>query len=816
MMFAQGSLRQRLLGTAAVLVVAAGIGWADPAFADFAAGSRAYEKRDFATAYREWLPLARGGDASAQRNIGQLYRLGQGVPKDPAVAVNWYRLAAEQGLDRAQANLGVMYLNGEGVERDYVKAAEWFKRAADQGHAISQYNLALLYDQGLGVEKNRTRAVSWLQRASENGHERASERLAQLLNDKVAPGAGSTTSPPPATASKPTTPAQPVRTARASEYLPEWLRERPPRPTDRTLPPMPAGDGAARAVDVARAEPTPAPSATARPGPEAKPSGPTALAGTADVRLAVRPSAPRDPATPLPKANNAPRVVPEIPELANLRQPKERPAADDKPVPVRAVAATPSPPLAPPPRPEAQVIIPVPALIKAEADRDPTTSRSTAAVVVPPSLVVVREAEEDARRLATATRQPEPPVVAPSAIVVREAAEDARRQVAFRSAERAVPGFLVDEARRNSSKPSDDWREPDQPEPSAPAAKAAVVPPAARRDDTPRKPEGVAAEDRRPSEREAPLVQREATVVRTPEPSPAPIRETPAKVAAVPPAPAPPPDSRRVGPLRDDERLATPPLPAFLRVEAEHRLSPAPDGSRVPAFLRHEAELERRQVAARVIESAPPADVMPPPAFLRSEPGARRIRPFDEIPVPLFLRAEAELDFLRTRSGSSAPPLLQREAMADAARTVPRFNRPNLSDPTPAATIERERRETLAKADNPAPAAAPAMLRQEASPPQGLAKAVEDGVAAYLTRDYAKALTYWRPAAEAGHAIAQYFMGGLHLDGHGVPRNLVTAYVWFSRAEAGGHRRASDNLALLRRVMTDVQYAEAVNRAKAN
>ena len=45
------------------------------------------------------------------------------------------RLAAEQGDASAQFNLGFMYATGEGVPKDDAKAVKWFRLAAEQGHA---------------------------------------------------------------------------------------------------------------------------------------------------------------------------------------------------------------------------------------------------------------------------------------------------------------------------------------------------------------------------------------------------------------------------------------------------------------------------------------------------------------------------------------------------------------------------------------------------------------------------------------------------------------------------------------------------------
>ena len=69
-------------------------------------------------------------DAAAQSNLGVMYGNGRGVPQDDAEAVNWYRLAAEQGNAYAQSRLGVMYYNGQGVPQDDGEAVKWFRKAA--------------------------------------------------------------------------------------------------------------------------------------------------------------------------------------------------------------------------------------------------------------------------------------------------------------------------------------------------------------------------------------------------------------------------------------------------------------------------------------------------------------------------------------------------------------------------------------------------------------------------------------------------------------------------------------------------------------
>ena len=100
--------------------------------AEFNAGFAAYEQGDYATALREWRPLAEQGNANAQYNLGFMYINGLGIPQDYAEAAKWFRKAAEQGYAGAQYNLGLMYGNGEGVPLDYAKAHMWFNLAASR------------------------------------------------------------------------------------------------------------------------------------------------------------------------------------------------------------------------------------------------------------------------------------------------------------------------------------------------------------------------------------------------------------------------------------------------------------------------------------------------------------------------------------------------------------------------------------------------------------------------------------------------------------------------------------------------------------
>jgi len=121
----------------------------------------AYYRGDYATALREWRPLAEQGSAIAQNNLGLMYSEGKGASRDYAEAVGWWRKAAEQGSAIAQNNLGLMHSEGKGASRDYAEAVGWWRKAAEQGYAKAQYNLGVMYDYGKGVPQDYAQAHKW-------------------------------------------------------------------------------------------------------------------------------------------------------------------------------------------------------------------------------------------------------------------------------------------------------------------------------------------------------------------------------------------------------------------------------------------------------------------------------------------------------------------------------------------------------------------------------------------------------------------------------------------------------------------------------
>ena len=78
--FVKASSMRRI---AAILAVIALLFSAGAAWADFDDGVAAYERGDYATAFREFLPDAEQGHAAAQFNLGVMHYEGWGVSRAP-------------------------------------------------------------------------------------------------------------------------------------------------------------------------------------------------------------------------------------------------------------------------------------------------------------------------------------------------------------------------------------------------------------------------------------------------------------------------------------------------------------------------------------------------------------------------------------------------------------------------------------------------------------------------------------------------------------------------------------------------------------
>ena len=168
------------IGLAGLLLISI----AGNASADGVKGFEAYEKGDYATALKEFLPLAESGQTSAEAAVGQMYFEGKGMAPDPKQAARWLEPAAAKGNARAQYLLGKLYLSGEGVAAaDPAKAAALTKAAADQLLVEAQVDTCAFYYQGVGVQKDLVQAYLYANLAAQQGSQDGTAILTLLSQD---------------------------------------------------------------------------------------------------------------------------------------------------------------------------------------------------------------------------------------------------------------------------------------------------------------------------------------------------------------------------------------------------------------------------------------------------------------------------------------------------------------------------------------------------------------------------------------------------------------------------------------------------------
>ncbi|HEY7809561.1 MAG TPA: SPOR domain-containing protein [Allosphingosinicella sp.] len=162
-----------LLAPAAAAALLLGAG---AAFADVQSGIDLWQAGNYAGAVKEWRALAEKGDANAQFNLGQAYKIGRGVPVDLGSAQSWYEKAAAKGHKQAQANLGlILFQNG-----DKVKALPWIRKAAEEGDPRAQYVLGTALFNGDIAGKDWPRAYALMQLAAAQGLPPAVANLQQM------------------------------------------------------------------------------------------------------------------------------------------------------------------------------------------------------------------------------------------------------------------------------------------------------------------------------------------------------------------------------------------------------------------------------------------------------------------------------------------------------------------------------------------------------------------------------------------------------------------------------------------------------------
>lgn len=278
-----------------------------PALADVKAGYEAWERGDYAKAVTEWRAAALAGDAMAQFNLGQAYKLGRGVEMDHNQALAWFKRAADQGHIEAFDNYGLLLFN---MNRR-TEALPYILKSAERGEARAQYILGTASFNGDLVTKDWPRAYALMNRASAKGLAAASARLAEL--DKLVP-----------------IDQRQKGLAMSAEMERDEQRAQ--------LPALPGPGAQVVAMGTSKPTPNPAPTPATKPRPPASHSSgttytPPPVAGSVPVKAAPQPTA-QPTAKPAPKPTSS--AVKEKPKPAVAPKAEAKP----KPAPAPAPAAT--------------------------------------------------------------------------------------------------------------------------------------------------------------------------------------------------------------------------------------------------------------------------------------------------------------------------------------------------------------------------------------------------------------------------------------------------------------------------------------------
>ena len=137
--------------------------------ADLDSAKRAYQQKDYATAFKELTPLAERGNADAQLILGKMYWKGEGVLKDPEQAMKLFKASALQGNADAQFFLGSIYLL---PHTDIAEGVKWLRLSAEQGNQDAQWMLGKAYLQGdKALPRDPVQAEMWLWLAAKDNLE---------------------------------------------------------------------------------------------------------------------------------------------------------------------------------------------------------------------------------------------------------------------------------------------------------------------------------------------------------------------------------------------------------------------------------------------------------------------------------------------------------------------------------------------------------------------------------------------------------------------------------------------------------------------
>ena len=179
-------------------------------------GVQRLQEGNFTEAMELFQASGRLGNDTAINKLGNMWRNGQGVPRNDFMSKRYYELAALMGNKFAQHNLAWQFYNGEGTISDLETALFWMRESCSNGYAKAcqevsymmkkrgidpQSEIAMLkahaqsgnleaqvqfgdlHYSGKIVPQDYREAKKWFELAAERGDDVAQNRLGNLYHD---------------------------------------------------------------------------------------------------------------------------------------------------------------------------------------------------------------------------------------------------------------------------------------------------------------------------------------------------------------------------------------------------------------------------------------------------------------------------------------------------------------------------------------------------------------------------------------------------------------------------------------------------------
>jgi len=146
-------------------------------YADPVKAQKAYDNKDFDTAFDEYLKDVKAGDTNSWPIFESLFIFGYGSIEAAMEAKNIITRSAEKDDVNSQYMLAQYYGKRLGKENQ-AASFHWYLKAANLGHVEAQHVVSVKYEKGTnGVGLNIEKSIFWLTKAAENKDKEAQSQL---------------------------------------------------------------------------------------------------------------------------------------------------------------------------------------------------------------------------------------------------------------------------------------------------------------------------------------------------------------------------------------------------------------------------------------------------------------------------------------------------------------------------------------------------------------------------------------------------------------------------------------------------------------